>query len=120
MGSLLAIHKDINLDANGLGLETEPAKILARTLQDYGGYIVDDAAWDVYAIATEHGPDGVVADEFEAKWGFKFHEPNKNTPWARDMDRIFTNLYVINNNSPNAVGGGGTPRVPLAPALVEP
>ena len=45
MGALLAIHRDVDLDNNALALETEPARILARALQDYGGYVVDDTAW---------------------------------------------------------------------------
>src|SRR2546426_1219532 len=56
MGSLLAIPGSVNIDS--LGLETEPAKILARALQDYGAYTVDDTAWSVYAIATEFSPAG--------------------------------------------------------------
>lgn len=120
MGSLLAIHKDVDLSSNELGLETEAAKILAKALQDYGGYTVDDTGWNVYAIATEHGPEGSVLEEFESEWGFKFHDLNKHTPWARDMDRIFSNLHVIDNNSPDSVGGGGTPRVPMAPQLIDP
>jgi hypothetical protein len=45
MGALLALPADINL--SDLALETVPAKILARGLQQYGAYIVDDTAWDV-------------------------------------------------------------------------
>ena len=115
MGALLAIHRDVDLPNNELALETEPARMLAQALQDYGGYVVDDAAWNVYAIATEVSPNGTVTDEFEAAWGFALDIAEKDTPWGRDMDRIFGNLYVIDNNGPDAVGGGGSPRVALAP-----
>ncbi|MCF8225249.1 MAG: hypothetical protein K9J30_05180 [Bacteroidales bacterium] len=113
MGALLALPADMDLDA--MGFETTPGRILARAFQDYGAYVVDDTAWDVYAIITEWSPEGRFSDEFENNWGFTFTEKSKDTPWARDMDRIFQNLHVVDNNTPNSVGGGGTPRMPLAP-----
>ncbi len=120
MGALLALHPSVNLSSladNSLGLETEAALILARALQDYGAYLVDDTAWDVYALLAESGPDGSVVDEFEKTWGFTMTPPSTLTPWARDMQRIYTNLYVVDNNGPTAIGGGGEPRQPLAPEL---
>ena len=119
-GALLTLHPSVNLNSladNSLGLETEPALILARTFQDYGAYLVDDTAWDVYAILVERSPDGNVVDEFENVWGFTMTPPSTMTPWSRDMQRIFTNLYVVDNNEPDSVGGGGTPRQPLAPSI---
>lgn len=113
MGALLAIPPWINLDS--LGFETEPARILAETFRDYGAYIVDDAAWDVYALITEWSPEGRFVDEFHKNWGFSFKESSKNTPWGRDMDRIFLNLHVVDNNGPNSIGGGGELRMPAAP-----
>ncbi len=113
MGSLLALSADMDLDA--MGFETIPGRILASAFQDYGAYIVDDTAWDVYAIVTEWSPDGRFSDEFEKNWDFPFAEKSKDTPWGRDMDRIFLNLHVVDNNMPDAIGGGGTPRIPLAP-----
>src|SRR6059036_1167256 len=124
MGSLLAIPASVNLD--GLGLETEPARILARAFQDYGAYAVDDTAWSVYAIETEFSPQGRVEDEFSAAWGFQINAATKGVPWARDMDRLFGALNVVDNwdeaqwlsvsASNGAQGvGGGTPRVGWAP-----
>jgi hypothetical protein len=113
MGALLALPAYMNLDS--LGFETEPAKILAEALKDYGAYIVDDTGWDVYCIITEWSPDGRFSDEFQKNWGFSFIQNSKNHPWSRDMDRIFLNLHVVDNNSSFAIGGGGTPRLPLAP-----
>ena len=98
-----------------MGFETAPAKILAKAFQDYGAYIVDDTGWDVYAIVTQWSPEGRFTTEFEKEWGFSFTPQSKNTPWARDMDKIFLNLHVVNNNSKTSIGGGGTPRMPLAP-----
>jgi hypothetical protein len=117
MGALLALPANWDLDS--LGFETEPARILAETFQKYGAYIVDDTAWDVYAIITEWGPDGRFTDQFEEDWGFSMKQVSKNTPWARDMDRIFLNLHVVNNNSENSKGGGGKPLMPLAPEFID-
>lgn len=117
VGSLLALPVWMNLDS--LGLETEPAKILAEAFRNYGAYVVDDTAWDVYAIITEWSPDGRFADEFEKNWGFPFAIGSKDTPWGRDMDRIFANLHVVDNNAPESIGGGGNPLMPLAPPFME-
>jgi hypothetical protein len=118
MGALLALPPFISLDS--LQFETIPGRILAQAFRDYGAYIVDDTAWDVYAIVTEWGPDGRVADEFEKKWGFSMKQSSKQNPWSRDMDRIFMNLHIVVNNSPESIGGGGKPGVPMAVELVEP
>jgi hypothetical protein len=40
-----------------------------------------------------------------------------NTPWRRDMQKLVQALYVVNNNTPTTIGGGGTPRQPLAPPI---
>jgi len=124
MGSLLALPPSI--DVNSMGLETDAAKILAHTFQDYGGYTVDDAAWSVYAIATEYSPSGKVDDEFTTAWNFTISPASRDVPWARDMDRIFGALNVVDNwdaatwqtvSASNGTqgAGGGTPRVPWAP-----
>jgi hypothetical protein len=118
MGALLALPPFVSLDS--LQFETIPGRILAQAFRDYGAYIVDDTAWDVYAIVTEWGPDGRVTNEFEKKWGFSMKQTSKETPWSRDMDRIFMNLHIVVNNSPESIGGVGKPGVPLAVELVEP
>ena len=117
MGALLALPADMNLD--DLELETEPARVLAQAFQDYGAYLVDNTAWDVYAIITEWGPNGRVQDEFKEAWGFDINPRSISTPWAQDMRKIFTNLHIIDNNGPESIGGGGEPRVPLAEPLSE-
>lgn len=113
MGALLALPSTIKIDQ--MGLETQPAKILAEAFQNYGAYLVDDTGWDVYAIVTEWSPKGRFVDEFKNNWGFNFVEGNKDTPWTRDIRRIFSNLNVVDNNSSSSIGGGGMPRLPLAP-----
>ncbi|MCX8155802.1 MAG: hypothetical protein N3J91_05020 [Verrucomicrobiae bacterium] len=118
MGALLALPP--HLTDQVLGLETEPARRLAQALRDYGAYVVDDTAWDVYALVTEWGPDGRVKDEFKKAWGFDINPARRDNPWSRDMDRLFTNLHVVDNNGPDRIGGGGQPRVPLAAPLPSP
>ena len=117
VGALLALPPSV--DINTLGLETEPGKILATALKNYGTYLVDDAAWDVFAIVTEYGPDGRVIDEFKKSWGYPM-ETNKNTPWGRDIARIISKLHVIDNNTAATIGGGPVHdfknrRAPMAP-----
>lgn len=109
MGTLVALPANINIDS--LGLETSVGRKLAWTHQNYGAYVVDDSQdpgnWDVHRLNVEIS----VLDEFPAIDTY----PGTNTPFGRDMNKIFTNLAVIENNSPNTIGGGGIPRQPLAP-----
>jgi hypothetical protein len=120
-GALLALLPDFNV----VGLRTEPARILAQAFKDYGAYVVDDTYWDVYGVEVEWGPNGRVLDEFKSTWGWTFSTYQLSTctttsnecQWAKDMADIFTNLNVVDNNSPTAIGGGGIRRAPLAPAF---
>lgn len=111
MGALLALLPSFDVEQ----LQTAPARIVAQAFIDYGGYVVDDTAWDVFALATEWGPAGRVTDEFKEVWGYEMETNDKEHPWAQDMILLFTSLQVVNNNSSTATGGGGTPRQPLAP-----
>jgi hypothetical protein len=122
MGALLGLQPNYNFAQ----LETEPGRIIAHAFQDYGGYSVDHAGWSVYGLSVEFGPAGHVSNEFRTSWGYELNPPNKNTPWARDIDRIFTNLAVVDNwdyatwqtasASKGGLGAGlGAPRVPWAP-----
>jgi len=123
-GSLLALPTSFNIDQ--MGFETTPGKLLAWSFQNYGAYIVDDTAWSVYAVETELSPDGSVEVEFQQKWGFTMTPSSKSTPWARDMDRIYLNLAVVDNWNQNLYNqvaasngsqgaGGGAPLQPWAP-----
>lgn len=109
MGSLLAIPPSVT--AQRLGLKTLPGKKLFRALQDYGGYIVDDTAWDAHAIAVENG----VPEEFFQTYGYKFG--GNSGDFYDDINKLFQALSIVNNNAPNQIGGGGTPRRPLAPPI---
>lgn len=122
MGSLLAIPASTNILA--LGLETEPGRMLAWTLQNYGTYIVDSTGGAALDFSAENGPDGSFDASFQAKWGYPFegrvHDGDgnaSNAAFVRDVRRVVAALYVVANNGPTSIGGGGTPRQPLAPAL---
>jgi hypothetical protein len=116
MGSLLAIPASVNI--NNLGLESEPGRQMAWTLQNYGAYIVDSTGGNAFAISAEVSPDGDLHAQFRADYGYDFEQRlNSNTTWSRDMQRLVNALYVVDNNSQTAVGGGGTPRQPLAPPI---
>lgn len=136
MGALLAIPPSVNLAT--LGLETEPGRQLAWTLQNYGAYIVDSTGGPGFAISAEDGPPDAARcanlpngcsklDEFKADYGYSMEEGRvsdltstnpdamKRAPWVRDMQRLLQALYVVNNNSPTSIDGGGDPLQPLAP-----
>jgi hypothetical protein len=116
MGSLLAIPASTNITT--LGFETEPGRQMAWTLQNYGAYIVDDGYGAQFGFATEKGPDGSFVNQFQADYGFAFSQRvGNNTAWMRDVQRLVKALAVVNNNSATSIGGGGTPRQPLAPAI---
>jgi hypothetical protein len=80
----------------------------------------------VYALSTEYSPQhGWLEDEFARAWGFPIDPPDRDNPWARDMDRIFLSLGVVDNwdqaawsavrESNGTLGvGGGVPRVAWA------
>lgn len=119
MGALLAIPA--KQDLNKLGLETVPGHMLAWTLQNYGAYVVDDAAGPAFTINAEKSPRGSFRQQFKQDWGFDFEQRvRNNTPWMRDMQRLVQALHVVDNNSPANVGGGGKPLQALAPELQEP
>ncbi len=110
MGTLLTIPK--NITAESIGLKTEVGKKLFYALQNYGCYIVDDSATDVYAWSAESG----VVEEVQTKYGFNLKATrNQNNDYYKDSMALFKNLYIVTNNGPNSIGGGGTPCKPLAP-----
>jgi hypothetical protein len=116
MGSLLAIPASV--DINSMGLESEPGRQIAWTLQNYGAYIVDSTGGLGFALSAELSPDGDMHAQFKADYGYDFEQRvNSNTTWSRDMQRLVEALHVVNNNSATSIGGGGTPRQPLAPAI---
>jgi len=103
MGSLLAIPASVNI--NSLGLTTSYGLKLAQSWQNYGAYVVDDAydsgAWTASGVAMEAGVSAQV-------W---------STNFENDLHALYAQLALITNNSANSIGGGGNPRVPLAPPI---
>jgi hypothetical protein len=115
-GSLLAIPASINISS--LGLATDAGRKIAQALQDYGGYIVDDTAWDDFGIAMEINPTTSVRAQFLTDYGYPIDAGG--TPFFNDVNTIFGALMVVDNNTPTSIGGGGTPLVPLAPEMPAP
>lgn len=128
MGALLAIPATINL--SNIGLQSVPGKMLAWTLQNYGAYIVDTRTGPGFDLSIEDGAAGNKADEFQSDYGYPFDgrlgyatlknslgQPTPQATWAADLRLLIGYLSVVTNNSASSVGGGGTPRQPLAPAF---
>jgi hypothetical protein len=115
MGSLLAIPP--NATEASFGLKTLAGKKLFHALQDYGAYQVDATGQSKYAIAVEQG----VQEEFQAAYGYPMESAKTdNNPYFQDVMKLAQALQVITNNRPTAIGGGGQPRVALAPPLTPP
>lgn len=120
MGTLLALPPTV--DINNIGLVTEPGMILAKCLQNYGAYIVDDPYWEVVMFGIEISPNGSVEDEFVQNFGFSF-ESDAYTLWGEDIAIIVPLLNAITNNDASNIGGGPTNdtinrRAPLAPDFI--
>ncbi|MDD7968798.1 RICIN domain-containing protein [Actinomycetospora lemnae] len=119
MGALLALPASTSIAS--LNLQTEPARQIAWTLQNYGAYVVDDTSGPSFALNAENGPGGNMRTQFRGDWGYDFeiYASNANA-WSRDLQKLRTALAVVDNNGPTSIGGGGTPRQPLLPELVQP
>lgn len=113
MGALLAIPASVDL--NSLGFETPQGRKIAQAHQDYGAYIVDDSVdpgtFDVHRLNVEID---VLTEYPEIDTGY-----TTDTPFGRDMNRIFTRLALVDNNGPSSIGGGGTPRCEAAPRFTS-
>ena len=111
MGSLLCLKPD--LDPGSLGLKTTVARKLAQALQDYGAYISDDAAHDVFYFCAEQG----VREECASVLGISLE--GSAGPFYDDIKKLVPLLQVVDNNSAASIGGGGVRRAALAPPLSE-
>lgn len=94
-GQLVAIPPAI--DVTQLGL-TPAGLAAARSLQDYGAYVVDRSVGMTFYVEPAAAQDRV--DDLRT-----------------DAATLQGLLVLITNNSAMSVGGGGTPRVALAPPL---
>jgi hypothetical protein len=116
MGALLALKPDFDV----LQLRTEPARIIATAFKNYGAYVVDETGGQMVILNLERGPAGRVKDEFKSTWGFEFDQskkPQDRGIFGQDMATIWPALQVVNNNTANSIGGGGTPRMDRAPEV---
>lgn len=111
MGSLLCLRPDLDLAT--LGLKTTPARKIARALQDYGAYVADDAAHDVFYVCCEEG----VREEVAGALGVSME--SDSGAYFDDIAKLLPLLHVVDNNAPDRIGGGGTRRAVLAPPLAE-
>jgi hypothetical protein len=100
MGSLIALPPAE--DCNAI-VSAPLARRICQALQDYGAYVVDThpnaPGWSPSTLNGEIGTGPAV----EAVGG--------------QLLTVFAKLKVVSNNSPSSIGGGGTPRVPLAPPI---
>lgn len=112
MGTLLALPP--GLAPEDLRVESEVGRKIFHAFQDYGAYISDDTAWDAYDLCVERG----VPEEVTDAYGYALI--GETGVFVEEMKRMITALMIVDNNRPAKIGGGGTPRRPLAPALVEP
>jgi len=96
MGSLLAIPPGVNCETI---VAADLSRRICHALQDYGAYVVDihpgNGSWRPFTINGEPGA------------------PLNGS----QMIALFNNLQVVTNNASGSVGGGGTLRVPLLPAI---
>lgn len=111
IGSLLALRPEVKISE--LPLKTAVAKKLFHAFQDYGAYIVDDSAHEVFYLCAELG----VSDEVKAKFGHPLSSEWKD--YEADMRQLLPLLHVVDNNAADRIGGGGTPRQPLATPLAD-
>lgn len=95
MGSLFAIPGDVDIETLGLG---PLGLMLARCLQNYGAYITHSGA--AVTISLEMTVSAAMQADIAANWAV--------------LQRL---MRRIKNNDVIAVGGGGSPRVPLLPEL---
>ncbi len=106
MGSLLTLPT--NATPESLGLTSPIGKKVFQALQNYGAYVVDDTGGDYNALCVEQQ----AQVEYKNTTG---HAIEQDQPLITDFNKMIANVKVIDNNSPTSIGGGGTPRVSLAP-----
>lgn len=105
MGALLAIPP--NVTAEQLGLQTAVGKKLFAAFRDYGAYVVDDSGGSNLLCVEQ-----AAYEEYRAITGRTIDD---DTSLDGDMTKLMAALHVVDNNGPNAIGGGGARRAPLAP-----
>ncbi len=119
MGALLTLPNSFDVDSR---LRSEPARILARSIRDYGTYVVDGTGRDTVQIATEWSSEGRVYDQFQREFGYAFDgdassEATPKNQFLTDMEVIYENLHIVDDNARGATGGSGPRMTWRAPAL---
>ncbi len=124
MGSLCALPSSVNVSA--LTWKSPFGQKIAQAFQDYGAYVVDTTA-NNWNVGTSSNPAYTMAlcfqneaiTEVNQVYGINFRSGwgGGGANWTSDMAQIYSLLAVVDNNSATNIGGGGTPRRPLAPAF---
>jgi hypothetical protein len=104
-GTLLALPANVSISS--LGIQTLAGKKLFHAMQDYGAYICDDTAWDAVQFGAEAGVESLVSG-----WGYR-----NAGAFRSDVIKMVSNLRIVKNNSPSAIGGGGAWRRAGAPGF---
>jgi hypothetical protein len=102
MGQLVGIPPDVDLCSLGL---SPAGLVVARALQDYGGYLVDTGgALAFYAEPrVEDDPTDGEAALLDAA--------------RADLSKIVPGLRCVTDNTSSTVGGVGARRAPPAPSV---
>lgn len=102
MGTLLALRPNEDISF----ITSPKIRKIANAIRDYGMYIVDNTHNIRYSMNVEVGAEQ------------EYLLPDNGLTIAQyddQMQTLLTKLYAVTNNSPTSIGGGGTPRQPLAP-----
>jgi len=108
MGSLLAVPPSVN--CNTL-VSSTLGRRLCKTFQDYGAYVVDvHPSWNTgcQCPRTDWRPLTINGEIGTGEVLYTIDD---------QIITIFQELQVVSNNASGTVGGGGTPRAPLAPPI---
>jgi len=111
MGSLLALPPSATPAA--LGIKTAAGRKLFHALQDYGAYVVDTSGY--YYKNNGRYILSLCADR-ASRDVFDLDTPGD---FLSDVSAMEQNLAAITNNTPQSIGGGGTPRRSLAPPFAS-
>jgi hypothetical protein len=112
IGALLAIPRARSIAKDEL--KTKAGKILFQTFADFGGYLVDDTAWDAHDFCIDQEADKEMLDTL----GYSFSKPTDT--FRDDVNRIVQLLEVVSNNSETSEAGGGKSTIASPPPFANP
>ena len=96
-------------------LQTPIGAKLLSALTDYGGYLDDNTASDRGAFNVEQGVEAEVIQAYGQE--MRLNSTMPGTALYDDLLKIYQALHVVDNNSPENIGGGGVPRQPAPPPI---